>query len=223
MSSTSPSSRRGTATSRSRARRCSSSPSAAARPIARSRATPQRGTRARRARRSRRRLARGGEPSQALRRDAGARHHREGSRPRDGTRAGPFLAYDASSKTAWLRIDAAGMSFDGRAGGTGVVVIPLGWRVEARLPQWRRRAALRAHRRREAFPFPLVPRPLRFTGAQTKSPEAGILSGDGDRFQVAPLSSRPAERARREALVSTVIACAVPGVHAERAEWLNGH
>ena len=49
-------------------------------------------------------------------------------------------------------------------------------------------------------PVPLVPGRSVFAGAQTKNPEAGILSGDGDQF------SFTADRAG-----NYLIACAVPG------------
>jgi alcohol dehydrogenase (cytochrome c) len=128
--------------------------------------------------------------------------------PPTATRDGPYLAHDATSKTAWLRIDANGMSFDGRAGGTGVVVIPLGWRVEARFrngdaaPHSARVVAAR-------LPVPLVPGRTAFPGAQTKNPEAGILSGDGDQF------SFVADRAG-----NYLIACGVPG-HAAAGMYLR--
>jgi len=58
-------------------------------------------------------------------------------------------------------------------------------------------------------PVPLVPGRTIFTGAQTKSAEAGILSGDGDQF------SFLAERAG-----TFLIACAVPG-HAAAGMYLK--
>jgi PQQ-dependent dehydrogenase (methanol/ethanol family) len=128
--------------------------------------------------------------------------------PATATRAGSFLAYDASTSTAWLRVDAAGMSFDGRAGGTGVVVVPLGWRVEVRF----RNGDAAPHSARVVAakdPVPLVPGRSVFAGAQTKSAEAGILSGDGDQF------SFTADRAG-----TYFIACAVPG-HAAAGMYLK--
>ena len=128
--------------------------------------------------------------------------------PASATRAGPFLAYDASSHTAWLRVDAAGMSFDGRAGGTGVVVVPLGWRVEVRF----RNADAAPHSARVVAarsPVPLVPGRAIFAGAQTKNPEAGIRVGDVDHFAFTP------DRAG-----TYLIACAVPG-HAAAGMYLK--
>ncbi|MBW8770689.1 MAG: PQQ-binding-like beta-propeller repeat protein [Gemmatimonadetes bacterium] len=128
--------------------------------------------------------------------------------PASATRSGPFLAYDASTATAWLRIDAAGMSFDGRTGGTGVVVVPFGWRVEVRF----RNADAAPHSARVVAPrdpVPLVPGRAVFTGAQTKNADAGILSGDSDHF------SFLADRAG-----TYLIACAVPG-HAAAGMYLK--
>jgi len=128
--------------------------------------------------------------------------------PAKATRDGPFLAYDAASKTAWLRVDAAGLTFDGRAGGTGVVVVPLGWRVDVRF----RNGDAAPHSARVVVarePVPLVPGRSAFTGAQTKSPEAGILAGDSDQF------SFTTDRAG-----NFLIACGVPG-HAAAGMYLK--
>jgi sulfocyanin len=133
--------------------------------------------------------------------------------PATATRAGPFLAYDAERRVAWLRLDAgghgaAGLSFNGRAAGAGTVTVPLGWRVEVRF----RNADAAPHAVRvieEVAPLPLALGPVAFGGAESQRPESGLAAGQGDHFAFA------ADRAGRY-----LIACPVPG-HAAAGMFLR--
>ncbi|HET7457400.1 MAG TPA: PQQ-binding-like beta-propeller repeat protein, partial [Gemmatimonadaceae bacterium] len=133
--------------------------------------------------------------------------------PPSATRAGPFLAYDAERRVAWIRLDAGGhgagaLSFDGRTAGAGVFTVPAGWRVEVQF----RNADAAPHSAlvvRAVQPVPLTPGPAAFAGAASARPEVGLGAGAQDRF--AFVASQPG---------SFLVACGVPG-HATAGMFLR--
>jgi len=133
--------------------------------------------------------------------------------PARATRAGPFLAYDASARVAYLELDAGGhgvggLSFDGAVNGERAFHVPLGWRVEARM----RNMDAAPHSARivaSVRPLPLDPGPAVFPGAETRNGATGTAAGREDVFSF-----------RAERVGEFLLACAVPG-HAAGGMYLR--
>ena len=126
-----------------------------------------------------------------------------------------FLSYNPNARTVWVDLVAGfdgangALNFNGGFEGAHTLVVPVGWRVEARFQNRDRELSHSAIVIKAVDPIPMIAPPAAFPNAFTVSLEDGIVEGRGDvvRFS-ADIEGRYA------------ILCAVPG-HAQSGMWVR--
>lgn len=126
-----------------------------------------------------------------------------------------FLSYNPSARTVWVDLVAGfdgangALNFNGGFEGAHTLVVPLGWRVEARFQNRDRELSHSAIVIKAVDPIPMIAPPAAFPNAFTVSLEEGIVEGRGDVVRFS------ADTEGRFAIL-----CAVPG-HAQSGMWIR--
>ena len=126
-----------------------------------------------------------------------------------------FLSYNPSARTVWVDLIAGfdgangALNFNGGFEGAHALIVPLGWRVEARFQNRDRELSHSAIVVRTVDPIPMLAPPAAFPNAFTISLEEGILEGRGDVVRFT------ADTEGRYAIL-----CAVPG-HGQSGMWVR--
>ena len=126
-----------------------------------------------------------------------------------------FLSYDRAARTVWVDLMAGydgangALNFNGGFAGAHRLVIPVGWRVEARFLNRDRDLSHSAIVVKAVDPIPMMAPPAAFPNAFTISLEDGMMEGRGDVVRFA------ADTEGRYVLL-----CAVPG-HGQNGMWMR--
>lgn len=126
-----------------------------------------------------------------------------------------FLSYNPSARTVWVDLIAGfdgangALNFNGGFEGAHTLLVPVGWRVEARFQNRDRELSHSAIVIRTVDPIPMLAPPAAFPNAFTVSLEEGILEGRGDVVRFT------ADTEGRYAIL-----CAVPG-HGQSGMWVR--
>ena len=126
-----------------------------------------------------------------------------------------FLSYNPSARTVWVDLIAGfdgangALNFNGGFEGAHTLIVPVGWRVEARFQNRDRELSHSAIVIQTVDPIPMLAPPAAFPNAFTISLEEGILEGRGDVVRFT------ADTEGRYAIL-----CAVPG-HGQSGMWVR--
>lgn len=126
-----------------------------------------------------------------------------------------FLSYNPSARTVWVDLIAGfdgangALNFNGGFEGAHTLVIPVGWRVEARFLNRDRELSHSAIVIEAVDPIPMLAPPAAFPNAFTIALEEGIIEGRSDVVRFS------ADTEGRYAIL-----CAVPG-HGQSGMWVR--
>lgn len=126
-----------------------------------------------------------------------------------------FLAFNPAARTIWIDLIAgytganSSLNFNGGHAGSHTLVIPAGWRVEARFANHDHDLAHSVTVVRQIDPIPVMAPTAAFPGAFSIALEQGLVEGRGDVFRFS--ADQPG---------SYMILCAVPG-HGQSGMWVT--
>lgn len=131
----------------------------------------------------------------------------------DSVSVNKFMWYSPATQTVHLKLSAAlgstngGMNFNGNAGGSATITIPLGWKVRTdftNLDAIPHSAIIIANQQ----PLPTIPQTAAFGGAYTRDLTSGIFTDQTDtmNFKAAPAGKY-------------ILVCGVPG-HGPSGMWI---